>query len=678
MNKMFQLKIQSRVLSLLIIVLLSLLFSSTSYSQKQTTIDSLSRLLGETIDSSRVVILRQLSWEYRNLDTSKAIAYGNEAITIAKKLKLNHEQADILGRLGIYKRNQGNFSKAMDYYFKGLEIAQKYNFRELQALEFNNIGDIYYRLDINDQALDYVFKAMSLSTQLKDNYNLSYIHHMLGLIYMNMSLPDSSLTHFRTSLILRKQLNLQTSIASSYLNIGIAHFMKTNYDSSFVYYNKALVIFIRMNDKVGCANCYKCLGEYFNQKAEYGKALMDFEKSMKLIKGYGIPQVKKDAAEGLKYCYLKLGDYKKALYYHEFATRIKDSISSNIYIQKITRLTENYKFDIQNRQQEILQKQKEEILNQRISIKKNQLNFFIIAFLLMVILIGIIIFFYRIKNKAFDALNQKNNEIAELNKGLIKANEEIISQKIEIESQRDVLQVQSEELTQLVRTKDKLFSIIAHDLRGPFSTIIGFSEYVKENIRNSKIEDIEEMNNHINQIGVNTLKVLENLLDWAKAQVHQVTINLENINISVIINETIKGLAPQANSKSLRLLYQDPKDILVKVDLNMVSTVLRNLVSNSIKYSNPGSEIIISVRQDSSFAEVSVKDFGIGMSQDLKNSLFVANINPSTYGTANEKGTGLGIAICNEFIKKLNGTIWIESEIGKGSTIRFTLPLGQV
>ena len=652
-----------------------LLFSLDSLSQKQSTIDSLSKLLDKTTDSSRVVILKKLSWEYRNTDTSKSIAYGKNALEAAIKLNLYHEQSDILGRLGVYKRNQGDFSKAMDFYFRGLEIAQRNRFSDLEALEFNNIGDIYNRLGIYDQAIDYVNKALSISIRLMDNYNLSYIYHMRGLIYMNSSMFDSSLVSFRKSLEYRKKLKLQSGVASSYLNIGTVLFKKANYDSSFIYYNQALEIFKRMDDIVGTANVYKCLGEYYNQKGDFNGALENFKKSMILVKGFGIPQVNKEAAEGLIYTYSKLGDFKKALYFHEYATRIKDSISNNLYIQKITRLTENFKFEIKNKEQEVVQKQKEEILTDRIKYQRNQLRFAIAAFIMMVVFVGIIIFFYRDKNKAYNALNLKNNEIAELNKGLIEANREILVQKEEIESQRDILLKQSEDLTQLNFTKDKLFSIIGHDLRAPFNSIIGFSEVIKDDIKDSNFEDIEEMNNLINQAGITTLRTLENLLSWAKTQTKQVIIYKENINITKIISDNINDFYPQANLKKINILFNSSTEIEVFTDRNMFGTILRNLISNSVKYSNQGGTITITALKNGDHAEVSIQDNGIGMSQEIKNNLFKNNINLSTLGTSNEKGTGLGLSICIDFIKKLNGNIWVESEVNKGSTFRVKLPL---
>ena len=658
------------------LITLFLLFSTISYSQKHSTIDSLSKLLDKSTDSSKVAILRQLSWEYRNSDTSKAIAYGKVALENAERLNLSHEQADILGRMGVYKRNQGNFSKAMDYYFKGLEIAQNKKYLALEALEFNNIGDIYNRLGIYDQALDYTHKALKISIKLNDKYNLSYVYHMLGLIYMSSSKPDSAIISFNKSLIYRKELKLKNGIASSYLNLGIAHFKKENYDSSFSYYNRSLEIFKQLNDHVGMANIYKCLGEYYNQKANYNEALNNFKKSIQLIQGFGLPQVNKDAAEGLKYTYLKLGDFKKALFFQELSTRIKDSLSNNLFIQKITRLTDNFKYEIKNQEQEIIRKKNDQILNDRINYQRNQLRIVIIAFILMVVLVGVIIFFYHDKNKAYIALNLKNSEIEELNKGLIIANNEIKTQKEEIEVQRDVLQRQSDNLTQLNFTKDKLFSIIAHDLRAPFNSIIGFSDLIKQNINSSTLEKIEKMNDHINQAGISTLRILENLLNWAKTQINQVTINSEYLNISTIINECINDFYPQANSKKVQLVYATNEEFDVYIDRNMLSTILRNLISNSIKYSNQGGAINIAAIKKTDHAEISIQDHGVGMSDEIKNNLFTTKINPSTLGTSNEKGTGLGLAICNDFIKILDGEIWVESEIGKGSTFNFTLPLG--
>ncbi len=652
--------------SLLGLLLFSILFLQPNvvYPQKKSTIDSLSKLLLTSTDSNRIAILKQISWEYRNSDTSKAIYYGKKALEKAKDLNITYEQADILGRIGVYYRNQGKFSIAMDFYFKGLEVAEKHKFKNLEALELNNIGDIYNRLGIYDQALGYVSKALEISKEINDAYNLSYIYHMLGLIYINNSMLDSAYLSFNKSLQFRKKLNYKAGIASSYLGLGMLHFKKANYDSCFIYYSRAIEIFHQINDKAGIANAYKNMGEYYNQLKEYQKAVDYFKKSMVLIKGFGLPQVNKEAAEGLKYSYSNLRDFEKALLYNEYATKIKDSISNNIYIQKITRITENLKYEIKSKEQELIENQ----LNEKIKNQRALLIYFLIALLLLSSLIGIIIYFYRDKTKAYRALHKKNNEVDELNKTLTQAN-------TEIEKQRDTLQNQSDSLIHLNTTKNKLFSIIAHDLRSPFASINGLTEHLKENLHSYTLAEIETMIGQINIVGNSTLRILENLLDWAKMQTEQVFVNKESLDISLIIQDNAQVLQHIADNKKIKIVFESKDEAIVFGDRNMIHTVLRNLISNAIKYSNQGSKIVIAAQQKQDKTVVSISDSGVGMSQDKLSNLFDSNVNQSTFGTANEKGTGLGLAICNEFIKKLNGEIWATSEIGKGSTFYFSLPI---
>lgn len=634
------------------------------YSQKKSTIDSLSKLLLTSSDSNRIAILKQISWEYRNSDTSKAIYYGKKALEKAKDLNIMYEQADILGRIGVYYRNQGKFSIAMDFYFKGLEIAEKYKFKNLEALGLNNISDIYNRLGIYDQALSYVNKALKISNEIKDDYNLSYIYHMLGLIYTNSDMIDSAYLSFNKSLQFRKKLNYKAGIASSYLGIGMTHFKKENYDSSFTYYSRAIDIFLQINDKVGVANAYKNMGEYYNQRKEYTKAVDYFNKSMVLIKGFGLPQVNKEVAEGLTLSYTKLKDFENALYFNEYSTKISDSISKNIYIQKITRITENLKYEIKSKEQKIVANQ----LNEKIKNQRELLLYFFIALLILSSMIGVIIYFYRDKIKAYRVLHQKNSEIDGLNKTLTQAN-------IEIEKQRDILQNQSDSLLQLNITKNKLFSIIAHDLRSPFTSINGLTEHLKENMQSYTLAEIETMIGQINIVGNSTLRILENLLDWAKMQTEQVFVNKEKLDISSLIQDNAQVLQHIADNKKIKIVFESNDEVIVFGDRNMINTVLRNIISNAIKYSNQDSKIVIITQQKQDKTIVSVSDSGVGMNQDKLSKLFNSNVNQSTFGTANEKGTGLGLAICNEFIKKLNGEIWATSEIRKGSTFNFSLPL---
>lgn len=234
------------------------------------------------------------------------------------------------------------------------------------------------------------------------------------------------------------------------------------------------------------------------------------------------------------------------------------------------------------------------------------------------------------------------------------------------------------QLKKINATKDKLFSIIAHDLRTPFTSIIGFSELLTENTNDLGTTKIEEFAKDINSSARNTLFLLDNLLNWAKTQTGIFIMQPGVINLSTIIRETIEILKAAASLKNLSINYNQQNEIDILADENMVKIVLRNLVSNAIKFTQTGGRINIFTTLHQNKVEVSVSDNGVGMNAETYKKLFDISANSSSYGTEKEKGSGLGLILCKEFVEKLGGKIWAESKEGKGSDFKFTLPLNHL
>lgn len=237
-----------------------------------------------------------------------------------------------------------------------------------------------------------------------------------------------------------------------------------------------------------------------------------------------------------------------------------------------------------------------------------------------------------------------------------------------------ILQENETRLKELNETKDKLFSVIAHDLRAPFNGILGFSELLHKNIRNVKVEDAERWLTQINSTAKHTLNLLDNLLEWAKTQTGKIDVKTENIELLPIIQEIVNILDSSAKIKSISLTIIQPEEVVVLADPNMLKTILRNLISNAIKFTDIGGMVDIIATPFNDQVEISIKDSGIGMNEETKNNLFRLNGNTKKMGTANEKGSGLGLIVSKEFIEKQGGKITIESEIGKGSEFTFSLP----
>jgi len=229
-------------------------------------------------------------------------------------------------------------------------------------------------------------------------------------------------------------------------------------------------------------------------------------------------------------------------------------------------------------------------------------------------------------------------------------------------------------LKDLVATKDKFFSIIAHDLRSPFNSILGFIDLIQ-----NQYDDIDdsEIKNYLQLIyddTQRTLKLLDNLLEWAKIQTGKISFQPENQRLLPIIENIEETLKSALNIKQLMLYYNISDQMEVFADTNMLTSILRNLITNSIKYSQPGGKITIDAESKKDWIVFSISDTGTGMDEETRKNLFVINGQVSAPGTANETGSGLGLILCKEFIEKHNGTIGIESFKGKGTKIVFKIP----
>lgn len=245
------------------------------------------------------------------------------------------------------------------------------------------------------------------------------------------------------------------------------------------------------------------------------------------------------------------------------------------------------------------------------------------------------------------------------------------------ERKMDEIQLQkySDELLELNTTKDKLFSIIAHDLKSPFNSITGLSEILKNEVRHLDIATIEQYAGAIYSTSQQTFRLLENLLDWARIQQSQMTFRPIPVILKEVVAEVMVLMIEKANSKKIELLNLIPDQIIVSADQDMLKTILRNMISNALKFTFARGKIEIQAISRQIEIEITVRDTGTGIKKEDLNNLFKVGSNFSQRGTENEQGTGLGLMLCKEFVEKHGGRIWVESEVGKGSDFKFTLPV---
>ena len=248
---------------------------------------------------------------------------------------------------------------------------------------------------------------------------------------------------------------------------------------------------------------------------------------------------------------------------------------------------------------------------------------------------------------------------------------------LRIKQQQETITEQNNQLQELNATKDKFFNIMAHDLKNPFNAILGFAELLLKRHKTISEEKREHFINNIYNNTKNAYKLLENLLEWSRSQTNRIKFSPETVNLATLVNEMLPLIEESAAQKAIQLTNTIEDDIFVNVDKNMINTVLRNLLTNAVKFTPDNGEVSVMSKkhEEDNSMQVTVKDSGVGIEKDKLNDLFRIDKNTTSEGTKSEQGTGLGLILSKEFIEKHGGKIWAESNPGEGSEFHFTLPI---
>jgi PAS domain S-box-containing protein len=231
-----------------------------------------------------------------------------------------------------------------------------------------------------------------------------------------------------------------------------------------------------------------------------------------------------------------------------------------------------------------------------------------------------------------------------------------------------------EKLQDSIASKDKFFSIIAHDLKSPFQGLIGFSNILLNDFESLTKDEIKDFITHISKSANNLLILLQNLLEWSRLQTGKMDYNPVKVDLNIEVETAINILKGNAFKKGIRLNNQISEGTLLKADRNMLDCICQNLLTNAIKFTREGGEVKISALESGDFYQINVADTGVGIRECDMKKLFKIDVSHTTKGTANESGTGLGLLLLKDMVEMHNGKIWVESEFGKGSTFIFTLP----
>ncbi len=562
-----------------------------------------------------------------NLDNEKALEYTKKALAIRKQINDKAGISNSLNVLGIINYYKGDYLASIENHLKALKIREEIGNTNKIAISYNNISLIYIALEDYDTALQYLNKALTLRKKAKIKTGYALIEENIGDIYYRMGKYDLAVKHLDIALKQSALSNNKQSEAGIYLIFAKIYIRKQEYKAALKCYNMAYEIYKAMNEKHGVAQSEIGIASIYQEEGKSDLALNQALLAMEVSDSINSLDNIANAANIIQAEYYKKGDIKKAYHYLKIFKDASDSLKITDKIKKVAKEEFDYKI------QEIKEKQDTEIAKQKIFIQ------WLTITLVLGSIIVILIIFVSINNR------KVNKQLSKLNV----------------------------KLQELNATKDRFFSIIAHDLRSPFHSLLAFSDALSNDIDNLSNEEIKEFNTNINNSLKKQFGLLNDLLNWSRLQNENFKLELSSIQLSDELNSIIETLSISASQKNINLINEVDKKVLVNADKNMLQLVIRNIISNSIKFSNKQGFVKISSEQNDGFVKINVSDNGVGIPNSDLDKIFKIDMHYSTTGTAEEKGTGLGLILCKEIVEKHGGEISIYSEEGKGTEVSFTL-----
>jgi signal transduction histidine kinase len=577
-----------------------------------------------------------------------------------------------------------NYDEAFSNFIRALEIEDSLNLDQEVIITYLAMSKVFEEVGEIHKSLEMLEYAADLSRPFKDINTLAYILNNQGRL--NISLGDKETAEENYKLVLKNKVALESPEpeADAYFNLGQLYREKRDYARAIKYHKDALKIRREMKDQLneaqslneigevyaemknpdkalanyvvalqirttvkdmeGLAQTYNNIGiHYYNQK-NYQRAVSNFLLGLDNAKSTQSAEESAESYEYLSLCYKAAGDFQKSLEYSESSAQMIELMrSEKIEQDQSERQT---RFVIEKKELKIRELQLAQMERElKIEAQRKTQNFLTVMIGFGIIIMLLVFYLYLVKRRS----------------------------NISLEAAHAKVNQQNRELQNLNATKDKFFSIISHDLKGPLNSFTSFSRMLINHTDSLTTEEIQMLAKEIDKNLKNLFSLLENLLEWSRSQTGNIEFKPEVFDLNELITQNGDLLLTQAKNKNISLLYETSGSCIVNVHKHSVNTVIRNLISNAIKFTSEGGTVALSVRHVENEMRVSVRDTGVGMTNEVIQKLFRIDTKYSTQGTASEKGTGLGLILCKDFIEKNGGTIGVTSEPGKGSEFFFTL-----
>jgi len=681
---------QIRLFSLFSLLLFA---ASISFAQTSRIEELLNQLNKNDPDTVQIKLLRRISAAYTSVDPLKKFYYAQQYLLLGQKNGIDSIVSTAYQDMGISYGIRSNLDSALYYFRMGYDIARKSNYTMGIARAHVNIGYAYDRLERKKESVKHYEEALKIYRRLNFRRGINQCITNLGAIYYDLNEYKVAEGYFTQVLEnLKETPNDQLGLGGVFYSLGNVSWKLGNTKKAFNYYRQSLAIREKIGDINGIGLSNLGLGLLYNDSKNYKKAIQHLniavENNQKLKNVYQESVALRAIAES----HLGLKDYKKAEEYASLALEKANesqskALASNALklLVDIAREQKNYQEALRLQSDYMLKRdslntpgaRREVMANdlQRINtdnrnlekhnktISERNADYMMIIFIfsaMLVILAIVSILYYKrnIENKANNTLLQKQKlKIAETNE--------------ELTTQIEIVAAQNAELEKLNQIKNKFFSIVSHDLRSPMNSLKALFELFRDG--NLDKEELNKLTIRIEDTIQTTATFLDNLLEWSKSQLDGISVNPGRVSMYHLVQENMKLMDAAIRAKSLTVLNRIAPDLQVFADQDMIDIVVRNLLSNAIKFCHPQHSIVFDATQAGDKVIWSVHDSGPGISKQDQENLFSLSRTTST-GTSGEKGYHIGLILCKDMILQNQGTIQVESELGKGTTFSITLP----
>ncbi|RAW01863.1 tetratricopeptide repeat-containing sensor histidine kinase [Pseudochryseolinea flava] len=624
----------------LLIVLL--MIPTAAFSQRDKA-DSLEVFINNSHeDTIKVQLLNELVTIIRDRDARKAFPYARQARDLARVLGYNRGMGKALENLAWIHYRRGDYSRAFKLSTESLRIYESLNDRAGIANCYNHIAAFLYEQKQYTQAIENFTKAMEFSTSANDKATTARCFTNIAFTYISLEQYDSTIRYANRALVLGKLINNQYIVATATRSLGDVDLHFRRYEQAIQKYREVYSAATSLNNTFLLASVLHRMGKVYVERKQYDKALPYLLETLEVSKRYEHKDELERTCKLIVEVYMARNDLKKAFEYQVHYIQIHDSLNDQRNSEQVSLMQARFDSEMKETKIELLTKEaqlkQEEINSQRV-----WMYFYIGSLSLFVLLAFVLLFNYQVKKKANIRLEEKNAEIER----------------------------QARELGSLNVAKDKLFSIISHDLRSPLSSLKGLMDLVIEGALSK--DEFMPVAKNLKHTLESVQENLDNLLYWAQSQLKGLQVNPETFQVRSLVDEKIKLFHEISKAKNITIVNEIEDQLYVHADKNHIRLVFRNLIANAIKFSLSGGSILVRQRLVDGQVEISVSDSGVGMNARDVGKLFRPETHFTNPGTQKEKGIGIGLLLTKEFVEKNGGAIWVNSEIGKGSTFVFTL-----